>query len=248
MSSRRAWSALLLLAAVPLGFAVGGWVGARLLVTENAGLVGAATVFWCGVFGAGMTLLLSGIAIRWRGARGVRGPALVSTALAVALLVAAWMTFQQQLRDRDAARRESMARLPPFELVLAGKIAVARGENLTRFFYRSADNAWRIERADGRICQGDLPTGRAGDRSRVELLAALRGLDAAGVLVDPPKCQTFGEVLVTLDMEIRETKPPSTNGQLRLTPACRDEIPEMEALLDRVRSVYRRHARSLDCR
>jgi len=204
-------------------------------------------VFWYGVLGAGMALLLSGVAIRWRGAGRVKIPALVLAVLATGVLGSGWLTFQQQQSERDAARQQSMARLPPFELVLSGNIAVTRREALTLFAYRSADNDWRITRADGQTCHGGLPAGKTGDRSRVDLLGALRGLDVAGVLVDSPACQQSGEVLATLEVEIREAKPPFTAGRLRLTPTCRREIPEIELLFDLVQKVFRRHRETLVC-
>jgi len=232
---------------VPVGFALGAWTGARFLIPANAGLAGGAMVFWYGLAGAGIALLLSGVAIRWRGARRVKIPALVLAVLAAGVLGSGWLTFQQQQRERDAARQQSMARLPPFELVLAGKIAVTPRETLTVFAYRSADNDWRVTRADGQTCLGGLPAGKAGDRSRVELLGALRGLDVAGVLVDPPACQHAGQALATLDVAIHEAKPPITEGRLRLTSACRREIPEIEVVFDKIQAVYRRHREALVC-
>jgi len=204
-------------------------------------------VFWYGLVGAGIALLLSGMAIRWRRAGRVKIPALVLAVLAAGVLGSGWLTFQQQQRERDAARQQSMARLPPFELVLAGKIAVTPRETLTVFAYRSADNDWRVTRADGQTCLGGLPAGKAGDKSRVELLGALRGLDVAGVLVDSPACQQDGEVLATLEVEIREAKPPLTAGRLRLTPSCRREIPEIDVLFDVVQRVFQRHRQTLVC-
>lgn len=245
---RWVWAVLLVVAAVPVGFAFGAWIGGRFLVPDNAGLVGGAMVFWYGLLGLLLALVAGVVAIRMLDAARLRSVALVVAGLAVVLLIAAGPTINEQRAERDAHRQQMLAMMPPFELVLAGKV----GGTIERFAYDSYDNGLdgndlHVWLASGKRCRGPLPAGRSGDRSRVELLTALRGLDIAGVLVDPPACQQAGEVLARLDVEIRESTPPYTAGRLALTQACRDEIPEIDALFENVQAVYRRHRRDLEC-
>jgi len=242
-SGRKTWAALLVFAAIPIGFALGAWAGARLLVPAGAGLVGGAMVLWYGLLGVLLALAAGIVAIRALDPSRLKPVALTAGGLATAVLVMIGLMVTEQRREHDAHFRQSMAMLPPFELVLAGSIATA----VHRFAYDSEDNDWRVQRADGGQCRGGLPADKAGDRARLELLSALRGLDVAGVLVHPPACQQAGKALAILEVEIREHKPPVTTGRLRLTRACRKQIPEVEALLESVAAVYRRHGRELVC-
>ncbi len=247
------WAVVLVVAAVPVGFAFGAWIGGRFLLPDNAGLVGGAMVFWYGLLGLLLALVAGVVAMRTLDASRLRPVAIVVAGLAVVLLIAAVPTINEQRAERDAHRQQMIAMMPPFELVLAGRV----GGEIERFAYDSYDNGLddngldgndlHVWLASGKRCRGPLPPGRTGDRSRVELLTALRGLDVAGVLVDPPACQQAGEALATLDMEIRESTPPYTVGRLALTQACRDEIPEIDALFENMQAVYRRHRRDLEC-
>lgn len=243
------WAVLLLLAAVPVGFALGAWLGARLLMPDNAGLVGGAMVFWYGLTGLVVALVVAIVGIRVLDASRLKTVALVAAGLAAVLLALAGFRINQQQHERDAHRQQMISMLPPFELAFAGHI----GGGLRGFTYASDSNDWRVAIVEGPLgddkrCQGRLPVGKTGDRSRVALLGALRGLDVAGVLVEPPACQHVGEVVATLQMEIRESRPPATAGRLRLTQACRDQVPEIEAVFEQVKAVYRRHKRELNCR
>lgn len=240
----RVWSALWGLAAIPIGFALGAWSGARLLVPDNAGLTGGAMVVWYGALGGLLALVVSIVAIRLLDASRLKPIALVLVVLAAGVLTMAGLAVTEQHTERDAELRKSMAMLPSFELTLAGDI----GASLRRFAYASATNDWRIQRVDGVRCSGALPAGRMGDRSRLELLGALRGLDVAGVLVEPPACARAGDALATLELQIFEHKPPPTSGNLTLTQACRARIPQVGALFERVVEIYRRHGDQLDCR
>jgi len=242
--SRKLWAALLLLAAVPVGFALGAWIGARFLIPANAGLAGGAMVFWYGLLGFVLAQVAAIVAIRALAPSRLKPVALVGAGLAMVLLVLAGVGVSNQQEERSAQRQHTLAMLPPFELVLVGRV----GDSIERVSYASEANQLQVELENGLQCLGGLPPGKAGDRSRVELLSALRGLDVAGMFVDPPACQQAGEVLATLDARIREAKPPVTAGRLRLTQVCRDEIPQVDALFEQVRMVYRRHKRELDCR
>lgn len=241
---RKIWASLLILAALPVGFALGGWTGARLLVPENVGLAGGAMVFWYGVLGMLLVLVAAVVAIRTLGATGLKRASLTTAVLGSGVLVVLGLAVSDAQRESETHRQLAMARLPPFELLLVGNI----GDELHRFAYASEENELRVRLADDRQCGGSLPAGKSGDQSRVELLSALRGLDVAGVLVEPPACQQVGEVLATLEIEIRETKPPATAGSLQLTRACRDSYRAIDALFQSVLAVYRRHERDLLCR
>lgn len=237
------WSALLVLSALPIGFALGAWLGGRFLLPDNAGLAGGAMVLGYGLLGVLLALVAGIVAIRLLDAARLKPVAIVAGGLAACLLVMAGLRINQQQAQSDGHFRQTVARLPPFELVFIGEL----GRGLSRFSYASRPNDWRVERADGARCQAGLPNDKAGDRSRVDLLSALRGLDVAGVLIEPPACQQIGDVLATIEVEIREAMPPATAGQLRLTRACRDEFPEIDALFKAAQAVYQRHRRELDC-
>ena len=242
--SRFGWAVLLVLAAIPIGFAIGAWLGARFLVPADAGLAGGAMVLWYGFLGMVLALVASIIASRMLDPARLKPVALVAGGLAACLLVLFGIRINQQQDESDAHLRQTVAMLPPFEIVVAGEM----GNGLNRFSYASASNDLRLERGDNQRCQGGLPVDKTGDRSRVELLSALRGLDVAGVLVESPACQQAGEVLATIEIEIREAKPPMTAGRLRVTRACREEIPEIDAVFDAAQAVHQRHRSQLDCR
>lgn len=58
------WSVLWLLAAIPLGFAIGAWTGARLLVPGSAGLAAGAMVVGYGLLGVLLALVASTVVMR----------------------------------------------------------------------------------------------------------------------------------------------------------------------------------------
>ncbi|NGP54452.1 cytochrome d ubiquinol oxidase subunit II [Thioalkalivibrio sp. XN8] len=238
-----AWKVLLVVASILPGMVLGAWLGAQLLVPRDAGLVAGAMVLWYGLLGGLATVVAALLLVRYVAASRLRVAALFMAGVSVVLLV--WLTprFAEMGTERAEHRRQAVAMLPAFELALTGRLE----PRLRRFIYTSRNNDWRIERMDGTRCQGGLPEGKAGDRARVELLSALRGLDVAGVLAVPPSCQQTGELLAVLAMTIHESRPPPTKGNLSLTTACRAEVPELAALLERVERVYRLHQQGLTC-
>jgi hypothetical protein len=241
--TRKAWATLLVLAAILPGFVLGAWLGAQFLVPRDAGLAGGAMVFWYGALGVLAALVGALLLLRTLPASRLRLAALLMTGIALALSAWLALVFTRHGDERAEQRRQTMAMLPAFELVLAGRFE----PGLRRFAYASRDNDWQVERADGAHCRGGLPAGKAGDKARVALLGALRGLDVAGVLATPPRCQQAGELLALLEMTIHEARPPVTGGRLGLTTACRNEVPEIAALLEQVAAVYQRHQRELAC-
>lgn len=242
-TTRKAWAVLLVLASLLPGFALGAWLGAQFLVPRNAGLAGGAMVLWYGLLGLLAAVIVTLLLVRFLASSRLRSSALLMAVVSLCLLV--WLVPKiARVGDENAEqRRQAMAKLPAFELALVGRFE----PGLVGFAYRSHDNDWRIERQDGTRCRGGLPEGKAGDAARVELLSALRGLDVAGVLVTPPDCQQNGELVATLELMIHEAMPPDTVGHLRVTTACRGDIPELAALLEGVTRVYRSHQRVLAC-
>lgn len=239
----KGWSALLLLASILPGFVLGSWLGARFFVGPNAGLVGGAMVFWYGVLGMLAALVVAALLLRYLVVPARRVAATLLAAVTLGLLTWLALAFTQMADEQADQRRQAIAQLPAFELALVGQV----DPGIRRFAYNSRDNDWQVEKDEGTRCRGALPATEAGDEARLGLLQALRGLDLARVLVSPPDCQQSGRLLATLEMTIHEAKPPLTTGQLRLTTACRDSVPEIAALLDAVERVYRRQQGELAC-
>jgi hypothetical protein len=239
----KAWATLLILAAVLPGFVFGAWLGAQFLVPRDAGLAGGAMVFWYGVVGVLMAVVGAVLLARFLPSSRLRLAAGLMAGVTLSLLAWLALLFATSQDERAEQRQQTMTMLPEFELVLAGRFE----PGLRHFAYASRDNEWQVERDDGAQCRGGLPAGEAGDKARVALLGALRGLDVAGVLATPPDCQQAGELLALLEVTIYEAKPPVTGGRLGLTTACRNEIPEIAALFEQVAGVYRRHQSELSC-
>ncbi|NGX16328.1 cytochrome d ubiquinol oxidase subunit II [Wenzhouxiangella sp. XN24] len=238
-----AWKVLLVVASILPGLAFGAWLGAQFLVPRDAGLAAGAMVLWYGLLGGLVAVIGAVLLVRYLAGPRLRVTALFMAGVSFVLLVWLTLSFAEMGTERAEHRRQAVAMLPAFELALTGQLE----PGLRRFTYTSQNNDWRIEKMDGTRCQGGLPEGKAGNKARVELLSALRGLDVAGVLAAPPGCQQTGELLAMLAMRIHEAKPPPTEGSLSLTTACRGEIPEIAALLERVESVYRIYQKSLVC-
>jgi len=225
------------------GLILGAWLGAQFLVPRDAGLAAGAMVLWYGLLGGLAAVVGALVLVRYLAASRLRFVALFMAGASVVLLVWLTLRFVELGTERAEHRRQAVAMLPAFELALTGYLE----PGLRRFIYTSQNNDWRIEKMDGTLCEGGLPEGKAGDKARVELLSGLRGLDVAGVLAAPPSCQQTGELLAMLTLTIHEAKPPVTEGSLSLTTACRVEIPEIAALLERVERVYRLHHKNLAC-
>lgn len=242
-SPGKGWSALLVLASLLPGFVLGSWLGAKFFVGPDAGLVGGAIVFWYGVLGMLAALVGAVLLVRFLAVPARRIAAMLLAAVTLALLAWLGLMFAKLGNEQAEQRRQTIAQLPTFELVLLGRV----DPGLRRFAYDSQDNDWQVEKDDGTRCRGAFPANEAGDEAKLALLQALRGLDLAGVLLSPPDCQQAGRLLATLEMTIHEAKPPATTGRLRLTTACRNDVPEIAALLEGIEDVYRRQQDALAC-
>lgn len=116
--AKRPWTVLIIVAAIPIGFMVGAWLGARLLVPDDAGLAGGAMVFWFGVLGSVLGLVGGGVFARRADGARLRKVALITAVLAAGMLaLMTWILVEQQ-RGRDTQRQQAKTRLPPFSLTL----------------------------------------------------------------------------------------------------------------------------------
>ncbi len=122
LTPRWVWVLLLVLAAIPIGFAVGAWIGARFLIPADAGLVGGAMLFWYGVLGMVLALVAGIIAIRGLGPSPLKLLALVAAGLAVVLLALVGLRINQQQVQPDAHRQLPTARIADESTVVSAEI------------------------------------------------------------------------------------------------------------------------------
>lgn len=94
------WRILLFLSSLAVGFAIGGHVAARFLVTKSDGLAGGVMVLWYGVLGAIILLVLSFIF-----GRKLQGKALPITALSLTLLATVYYGLALINANDDFTRR-----------------------------------------------------------------------------------------------------------------------------------------------
>ena len=162
------------LAALPVGFAVGALVGARLLAPAEAapGAQGAAAlaIAGCGAFGAAALALFAGgtaMALRPRAARVLT---FVLGGASFAVMVYATRHFVVDRMAQSRAFDAAYAQVPPFAFSLETGHAGRRPFSALAY----EGHAYRAVRPGGWHCEGD---GRR--RDHLALFEALRQLDPA---------------------------------------------------------------------
>lgn len=164
------------LAALPVGFAVGTLVGARLLAPAEAvpGMQGVAApalaIAGCGAFGAAALALFSGGAAMALHPRAARVLTFVLGGASFAVMVYATRHFMVDRMAQSRAFDAAYAQVPPFAFSLATGNAGRRPFSALAY----EGHAYRAVRPGGWHCEGD---GRR--RDHLALFEALRELEPA---------------------------------------------------------------------
>lgn len=160
------------LAALPVGFAVGALVGARLLAPAEAapGAQGAAAlaIAGCGAFGAAALALFAGGAAMALRPRAARVLTFVLGGASFAVMVYATRHFVVDRMAQSRAFDAAYAQVPPFAFSLETGNAGRRPFSALAY----EGHAYRAVRPGGWHCEGD---GRR--RDHLALFEALRQLD-----------------------------------------------------------------------
>ncbi|MFN3232373.1 MAG: hypothetical protein ACE363_09470 [Alphaproteobacteria bacterium] len=219
------------------GLIVGAWLGGTFLVSQNAGLAGAAEVIWYGLLGA----IIFGI-IGFILSRKLDGKPLVWTAILlgpVGLAVAIVMIrgYSQSQKEMEAHLTEAYRNLPPFTVTMVRP----GGDAFEKIEIQSASLSY-VAQVGGRTCSAQIS-----GEEKVKILTALRDADVLLYNTPNPCSGTTGAPWGELDFTIQEAKPPVTQRSVKIDQACLSQFPVLEVPFEAARKLLRDGDFPQDC-
>lgn len=230
MKPRTRWivGILLSLSLLVCGLFAGTWIGGRFFVAAGSGLAGPVIALGYGVIGgvlgAALGLVMS-IFTPGRKLSVIAVPVLLAGAIVVVIAVRGYLVSSA---ESEAQLLEAYENLPTFALTITYP-ETAEQPPFARFEADWAARQYVV------TTSGDSPrrcsVAMTGPDA-VDILTALRGVDAI-LFNEPAPCATSpGAVDHELSFRIDEVRPPNTEGHVEVTAACLTRAPALAAPRD----------------
>ncbi len=229
------WRIILSVSVAIVGLFAGTMLGGWYLVPAGSGMAGPAIALGYGLAAAAGSAVLAAIGSAYLSARRVRGIALATGAVAVALLglgVAGYLRSQAALYDAD----EAYAGLPSYRLVVE-RVVVRDPVLSPRVAIDTERRIWEIALPDGRVCRGNL---RAAAQARVgEAALALAALArSSGAICDGNE---------PVEQRLQLTLPGERPIDIGVSPLCVEQQPLLARAMREARNVNLRADSDVEC-
>ncbi len=209
------------------GLIAGMWGGGTFLVDKNAGLAGAAEVFWYGLLGALLAGCAGFVLARRLGDRYLGFATLLLGPVGLAVLVLIIRAYSAAQRETQAHLEAAYNRLPGFHAILEHR----GGPGFDRIEINWSARQYILTTGD-RTCTSQLS-----GRDAVAILENLRAVDL--VLSEHAGACGATAADYSLSYQINDTKPPVAQGRAEFGQDCLAQFPALEKAFVVAREIVR---------